>query len=82
MLGSGAVIVMDRDALHGRSLLRLSYFTTTRNPAVSALPVEKARAGCAHGQSIIEHGEGRMEDLDALNSVADNIQGPHYLRAR
>ena len=23
----------------------------------------------------IEHGQGRMEDIDLLNSVADNIQG-------
>jgi NADH-quinone oxidoreductase subunit F len=45
MLGSGAVIVMDDTRCMVKSLLRLSYFYSTR-AAASARPAAKARAGC------------------------------------
>jgi NADH-quinone oxidoreductase subunit F len=74
MLGSGAVIVMDdtRDMVH--SLLRLSYFYMHE----SCGQCTPCREGTGWMWRVIEriaHGQGRAEDIDLLNSVADNIQG-------
>lgn len=74
MLGSGAVIVMDDSRDMVTSLLRLSYFYAHE----SCGQCTPCREGTGWMHRVIEriaHGQGRMEDIDLLNSVADNIQG-------
>ncbi len=74
MLGSGAVIVMDDSRCMVESLLRLSYFYMHE----SCGQCTPCREGTGWMWRVIEriyHGKGRAEDIDLLNSVADNIQG-------
>ncbi|MDR7334422.1 NADH-quinone oxidoreductase subunit NuoF [Roseateles asaccharophilus] len=74
MLGSGAVIVMDDTRCAVQSLLRLSYFYAHE----SCGQCTPCREGTGWMHRVLEriyHGEGRAEDIDLLNSVADNIQG-------
>ena len=74
MLGSGAVIVMDDSRCMVESLLRLAYFYAHE----SCGQCTPCREGTGWMHRVIEriyHGKGRAEDLDLLNSVADNIQG-------
>lgn len=74
MLGSGAVIVMDDSRCAVQSLLRLSYFYAHE----SCGQCTPCREGTGWMHRVLEriyHGEGRAEDIDLLNSVADNIQG-------
>ena len=74
MLGSGAVIVMDETRCMVTSLLRLSYFYAHE----SCGQCTPCREGTGWMHRVIEriaHGKGRIEDIDLLNSVADNIQG-------
>lgn len=74
MLGSGAVIVMDDTRCMVKSLLRLSYFYTHESCG-QCTPCREGTGWLWRMVDRIEHGKGRMEDLDLLNSVADNIQG-------
>ncbi len=74
MLGSGAVIVMDETRCMVTSLLRLSYFYAHE----SCGQCTPCREGTGWMHRVIEriaHGKGRLEDIELLNSVADNIQG-------
>jgi len=74
MLGSGAVIVMDDSRCMVKSLMRLSYFYTHE----SCGQCTPCREGTGWMHRVIERiyaGQGRADDLDLLNSVADNIQG-------
>jgi NADH-quinone oxidoreductase subunit F len=74
MLGSGAVIVMDDARCMVSSLLRLSYFYMHESCG-QCTPCREGTGWLWRMVERIEHGQGRMEDLDLLNSVADNIQG-------
>lgn len=74
MLGSGAVIVMDETRCMVRSLLRLSYFYYEESCG-QCTPCREGTGWLYRMVHRIEHGQGRPEDLDLLNSVADNIQG-------
>ncbi|MED5620001.1 NADH-quinone oxidoreductase subunit NuoF [Ideonella sp. BN130291] len=74
MLGSGAVIVMDDTRCMVKSLLRLSYFYTHESCG-QCTPCREGTGWLWRMVDRIEHGKGRMEDIDLLNSVADNIQG-------
>ncbi len=74
MLGSGAVIVMDETRCMVKSLLRLSYFYYEESCG-QCTPCREGTGWLWRMVNRIEHGEGRNEDLDMLNSVADNIQG-------
>ncbi|MEO3692352.1 NADH-quinone oxidoreductase subunit NuoF [Roseateles paludis] len=74
MLGSGAVIVMDDSRCMAQSLLRLSYFYAHE----SCGQCTPCREGVGWMHRVLERiyaGQGRLEDIDLLNSVADNIQG-------
>src|SRR5271154_4003441 len=74
MLGSGAVIVMNETRCMVKSLLRLSYFYYEE----SCGQCTACREGTGWLYRMvhrIEHGKGRADDLDLLNSVADSIQG-------
>jgi len=74
MLGSGAVIVMDDSRCMVKSLLRLSYFYTHESCG-QCTPCREGTGWLWRMVDRIEHGKGRLEDIDLLNSVADNIQG-------
>ena len=74
MLGSGAVIVMDETRCMVKSLLRLSYFYYEESCG-QCTPCREGTGWLWRMIHRIEHGEGRNDDLDMLNSIADNIQG-------
>ncbi|NBD21313.1 NADH-quinone oxidoreductase subunit NuoF [Aquabacterium fontiphilum] len=74
MLGSGAVIVMDETRCMVKSLLRLSYFYMHESCG-QCTPCREGTGWLWRMVERIEHGKGRPEDIDMLNSVADNIQG-------
>lgn len=74
MLGSGAVIVMDETRCMVKSLLRLSYFYFEESCG-QCTPCREGTGWLYRMVQRIENGQGRVEDLDMLNSIADNIQG-------
>jgi NADH-quinone oxidoreductase subunit F len=74
MLGSGAVICMDESTCMVRALLRLAYFYFEESCG-QCTPCREGTGWLYRVLERIEHGKGRPEDLDLLNSVADNIQG-------
>ena len=74
MLGSGAVIVMDETRCMVKSLLRLSYFYYEESCG-QCTPCREGTGWLYRMVHRIEHGQGRPDDLDMLNSIADNIQG-------
>jgi len=74
MLGSGAVIIMDETRCMVRSLLRLSYFYYEESCG-QCTPCREGTGWLYRMVHRIEHGEGRVEDLDLLDNVSDNIAG-------
>lgn len=74
MLGSGAVIVMDDTRCMVNSLLRLSYFYMHESCG-QCTPCREGTGWLYRMVERIAHGKGRKDDIDLLNSVADNIQG-------
>ena len=74
MLGSGAVIVMDDTRCMVKSLRRLSYFYMHESCG-QCTPCREGTGWLYRMVDRIAKGEGRMEDIDLLNSVSDNIQG-------
>jgi NADH-quinone oxidoreductase subunit F len=74
MLGSGAVIVMDETRCMVKSLLRLSYFYMHESCG-QCTPCREGTGWLWRVLNRVENGEGRPDDMDLLNSVADNIQG-------
>ena len=74
MLGSGAVIVMDETRCMVKAAERLAYFYFEESCG-QCTPCREGTGWLYRIIHRIEHGEGRAEDLDLLNSLADNIQG-------
>ena len=74
MLGSGAVIVMDETRCAVKSLERLSFFYYEESCG-QCTPCREGTGWMYRMVHRIEHGQGRPEDLDELNRIADNIQG-------
>ncbi len=74
MLGSGAVIVMDDSTCLVRALERLSYFYFEESCG-QCTPCREGTGWLYRVVNRIERGLGRIEDLDLLNSVSDNIAG-------
>ncbi|QJR12314.1 NADH-quinone oxidoreductase subunit F [Usitatibacter rugosus] len=74
MLGSGAVIVMDEDTCMVKAAERLAYFYFEESCG-QCTPCREGTGWLYRIIQRIEHGEGRMEDLDLLLNLADNIQG-------
>jgi len=74
MLGSGAVIVMNETRCMVRCLLRLAYFYYEESCG-QCTPCREGTGWIYRVVDRIEHGRGRADDLDALNNMADNIQG-------
>lgn len=74
MMGSGAVIVMDETRCMVNSLLRLSYFYMHESCG-QCTPCREGTGWLWRIIHRIEHGQGKPEDLDLLDSVAFNIKG-------
>ncbi|MBR7745521.1 NADH-quinone oxidoreductase subunit NuoF [Undibacterium baiyunense] len=74
MLGSGAVIVMDETRCMVKSLLRLSYFYFEESCG-QCTPCREGTGWLYRMVHRIENGQGRPDDLDMLNAIADGIQG-------
>jgi NADH-quinone oxidoreductase subunit F len=74
MLGSGAVIIMDDTRCMVRSLLRLSYFYFEESCG-QCTPCREGTGWLYRMVDRIERGKGKLEDLDLLNDVSDNIAG-------
>jgi NADH-quinone oxidoreductase subunit F len=80
MLGSGAVIVMDETRCMVKSLLRLSYFYMHESCG-QCTPCREGTGWLWRMVDRIEHGQGKMSDIDLLNGGRQH-PGPHHLRAR
>ena len=74
MLGSGAVIVMDESTCMVKALERLSYFYFEESCG-QCTPCREGTGWLYRVVHRIEHGKGRQDDLDLLNSVTANIMG-------
>ena len=74
MLGSGAVIVMDDSRDMVESLLRLSYFYMHESCG-QCTPCREGTGWLWRVVDRIQHGQGRNEDIELLDSVAFNIMG-------
>ena len=74
MLGSGAVIVMDETTCMVSALARMAHFYYEESCG-QCTPCREGTGWMAKMIHRIEHGKGRMGDLDLLDSVADRIQG-------
>jgi NADH-quinone oxidoreductase subunit F len=74
MLGSGAVIVMDETVCMVRALERLSYFYFEESCG-QCTPCREGTGWMYRIIHRIEHGQGRPEDMELLNSVAGHIGG-------
>ncbi len=74
MLGSGAVIVMDDSRCMVKCLLRLSYFYYEESCG-QCTPCREGTGWLWRMLKRIDEGHGKLEDIDKLNEVADNIQG-------
>jgi NADH-quinone oxidoreductase subunit F len=74
MLGSGAVIVMDDSRCMVKSLQRLSYFYMHESCG-QCTPCREGTGWLWRVVERIENGQGRVNDMDLLDSVAGDIQG-------
>ena len=74
MLGSGAVIVMDETRDMVEVLLRLSYFYMHESCG-QCTPCREGTGWLWRLVNRIHHRCGRMEDIEVLDSVAQNIMG-------
>lgn len=74
MLGSGAVIVMDESRCMVKSLMRLSYFYMEESCG-QCTPCREGTGWLYRMMHRVENGEGTMEDIETLDSVAHNMMG-------
>ncbi len=74
MLGSGAVIVIDQTRCMVRALLRLAYFYYEESCG-QCTPCREGTGWLYRVIHRIEHGKGVPDDLELLNSIAENIMG-------
>ena len=74
MLGAGSVIVMDETTCMVRALARLSHFYFEESCG-QCTPCREGTGWLSRVVHRIEHGQGRQEDLDMLDDVANKIMG-------
>lgn len=74
MLGSGAVVVMDETTCMVRMLRRISRFYYAESCG-QCTPCREGTGWLYRMLTRIIDGQGRMEDLQTLKRVADNIEG-------
>jgi len=74
MLGSAGIMVMDSSTCMVKAIERITHFYA-HETCGQCTP---CREGCGWMERILtrlEHGQGRNEDMDLLDSIAKNIQG-------
>jgi NADH-quinone oxidoreductase subunit F len=74
MLGAGSVIVMDNSTCMVKALARIAHFYYEESCG-QCTPCREGTGWLARVVHRIEHGEGRPEDLDLLDNVANKIMG-------
>ncbi|MHB1565420.1 MAG: NADH-quinone oxidoreductase subunit NuoF [Acidiferrobacter sp.] len=74
MLGAGSVIIMDDTTCMVRALERISQFYFVESCG-QCTPCREGTGWLARVLHRIEHGQGRMEDLDLLVDMARKIEG-------
>jgi NADH-quinone oxidoreductase subunit F len=74
MLGSGAVVVMDETTSMVSMLRRISRFYYAESCG-QCTPCREGTGWLYRMLCRIEEGEGKLEDLDMLMDVANNIEG-------
>ena len=74
MLGSGAIIVMDEDVCMVKALERLSYFYYDESCG-QCTPCREGTGWLYRIVHRIVNGQGRMEDLELLESIGNNMAG-------
>lgn len=74
MLGSGAVILMDEDTCMVKILARIAHFYKEESCG-QCTPCREGTGWMWRVLHRIEHGQGRMEDLGLLDSIAARIMG-------
>jgi NADH-quinone oxidoreductase subunit F len=74
MLGSGAVIVMDESTSMVEILTRISHFYHEESCG-QCTPCREGTGWMARVLDRILHGQGKIDDLDLLTSVANKIMG-------
>jgi len=74
MLGSGAVIVMDEDTCMVKTTYRLVRFYEEESCG-ECTPCREGTYWLSRIMRRIEYGQGRMEDIDLLLDLCDNIFG-------
>jgi NADH-quinone oxidoreductase subunit F len=74
MLGSGAVIVMNEDICMVKALERLAYFYHEESCG-QCTPCREGTGWLYRIIHRIEHGQGRADDLDLLDSIGNNMAG-------
>lgn len=74
MLGSGAVIVMNEGVCMVKALERLAYFYHEESCG-QCTPCREGTGWLYEIIHRIEHGEGKLEDLDLLESIGNQMAG-------
>ncbi len=74
MMGSGAVIVMNETRCMVRSLLRLAEFYHEESCG-QCTPCREGTGWLVRVLHRIEHGEGKPQDIDLLDRIAQDISG-------
>jgi len=74
MLGAGSVIVMDETTCMVKALARISHFYYEESCG-QCTPCREGTGWLARVVHRIEHGQGKPEDLELLDSVAGQIGG-------
>ena len=73
-LGSAGIMVMDSSTCMVKALLRIAHFYAHESCG-QCTPCREGTGWLERVLARIEGGQGRLEDVDLLKSVADNIEG-------
>jgi len=73
-LGSGGVIVMDETTCMVRALARIAHFYYEESCG-QCTPCREGTGWMSRVIHRIEHGEGKLEEIDMLVDIASNIEG-------
>ena len=72
MLGSGSVVVLDEDQCMVRAAWRITKFFS-RESCGQCTPCREGSGWIERVMYRLEHGGGRMEDIDLVLDLCDNI---------
>lgn len=72
MLGSGSIVVMDEDQCMVRAAWRITKFFS-RESCGQCTPCREGSGWIERAMYRLEHGGGRMEDIDLVLDLCDNI---------